>query len=122
MTFEEAKAVRLDEDTDAGEFLYQNADTTVRFQRGEDNSRRTAILDAICQVDPTPESLAVLMTVGELDKTLSGLGQWGMSFESESDMDDDGKALAEKGVQSAEKFVRAARVLREWMDKHEGEK
>lgn len=115
-TLDEAKAFRLDESTDAGEFLVQNL-SHLPGGRPPRNFPYNQAMDVVCADEPMPEQLAAVMTVAQLERTLSGVGQWGISLECEADLDDAGKALAEKGIRSAEDFVRAAIFIRRGNDK-----
>jgi hypothetical protein len=104
MTPQDPTTVRLDEGTDAGEFLAQN------LPHGSQ-----AAFAVICEAEPTPAAFAAVTTRGELDEVLNGLGQYGMEFESQARqgaLDRETAALAERGVYSAEAFVRAALALK----------
>lgn len=101
--------VRLDETTDAGEFLLQN------LYRIRNHDHYVLARDLVCEPKPTPADLAAVLDVKELTETLMGLGEYGMSFESKTEqpyMEQETRDLAERGVSSAEDFVRAAIAIR----------
>jgi ribosomal protein S11 len=102
-------SVRLDESTDAGEFLYQNIS-----QHVSDRKTRNEALEFICRVDgPAPGRLACILTLSQMRLILNGLGQWGSSLASDAGLDAATQELAERGIESAEQFVRAAMKIRE---------
>lgn len=101
--------VRLDESTDAGEFLTQNL-----WHLPNDLARAAFVV--VCKDEPLPAELAVVLgtDLTRYDLVLNGLGQYGMEFESmaeRGDFDEDDATTAERGVSSAERFVRAAREI-----------
>src|SRR5436309_4211777 len=104
--------VTLDEGTDAGEFLYQ------QLWHVRDKEVCEALKSVVIKQNPTPEEFAAAAGYanhGEVySDILSGLNDYGMEFESmcrNGDMEADVLALAERGLRSAERFVRAAQEI-----------
>jgi hypothetical protein len=115
VTSTEAPAdVRLDESTDAGEFLYQN------LSRVPVRERAAAAAEVICRDHPAPADLAAVLTRDDLTAVLGGLGEYGLEFASmfeRGDFETEDAALAERGVSSAERFAAAALKLRMEQDR-----
>jgi hypothetical protein len=65
----------------------------------------------VCLPDPTPEQLAQALGSDERNYSalLSGLNEYGLTFEFDEYMDDATRNLAENGIRTAEAFVNAAR-------------
>jgi hypothetical protein len=104
----QVEQITLDTNTDAGEFLSQNL-----WRAGMSSDMYKAAMDAICVENPSVATFAAAVQYDHaiMDSILQGLGEYGMEFESMNlrrELGFEDWQLAERGVQSAEAFVRAA--------------
>lgn len=116
-TIGDCRAYRLDETTDAGEFMLHAVEQAMPWRKPENADEYDSVTNLICEKDPTPEALAEKLTKDQLRRALGNLeAQWGdvdtVEFDSPRD-----RAIMTRGMESAQKFLSAALRIRQDSDR-----